>query len=270
MKKKFSLVLFVLALGLIALFAMPVQAATKKQLKVGTTYKLDLDGDGKKESFEITYESRDNRADFYFVHKGVKDNVFFGRTVVATYYRYSKKNAYIFLERYYASRGSDMAIYRYTKNGLQLVQDPIDFDCESVSFESFLKKSGKNIYFTGRPYWAYGIASLEEGSMSYGSYEFVAHYKLDTKTHTFKLVSKTLTPKKKYKVVYTGSKYRTSTKITKDNKKGIWLKPGKSYTIKGYRVVKTSSGTLYRLKVANSSGKTGWFTSSSALSFKAK
>ena len=200
---------------------------------------------------------------------GKKNNIFIARGCILYYYKYSKKNVFLLVERSLYG-GHEILVYKFSGNTIKQVQE-LKTSCFSAP--NIKSASGKKLTIILSPYHNNQIKCLKNYNLpNWRNVEFKKIYKISTSAHKFKSSSNFVKPVKAYPLYYYGSgTYATSSDSLKDNGKGVKLKYGKKYTLKQARIVPyTQNGfkmDYARFQVADSKGNTGWFDSREDLNF---
>ena len=271
MKKIHSLFLVALFILTTMLLSCSAFAATKLvELKeAGKEYRsYDFNGDGKSDKFKADFVGVENGYINIYLN-GKKNNIFIARGCILYYYKYSKKNVFLLVERSLYG-GHEILVYKFSGNTIKQVQE-LKTSCFSAP--NIKSASGKKLTIILSPYHNNQIKCLKNYNLpNWRNVEFKKIYKISTSAHKFKSSSNFVKPVKAYPLYYYGSgTYATSSDSLKDNGKGVKLKYGKKYTLKQARIVPyTQNGfkmDYARFQVADSKGNTGWFDSREDLNF---
>ena len=271
MKKIHSLFLVALFILTTMLLSCSAFAATKLvELKeAGKEYRsYDFNGDGKADKFKADFVGVENGYINIYLN-GKKNNIFIARGCILYYYKYSKKNVFLLVERSLYG-GHEILVYKFSGNTIKQVQE-LKTSCFSAP--NIKSASGKKLTIILSPYHNNQIKCLKNYNLpNWRNVEFKKIYKISTSAHKFKSSSNFVKPVKAYPLYYYGSgTYATSSDSLKDNGKGVKLKYGKKYTLKQARIVPyTQNGfkmDYARFQVADSKGNTGWFDSREDLNF---
>lgn len=255
---------------LIVLLSVPAYASTTKTLKQGKTYKsLDFNGDGKKDSFKYKYDGRygANSGKATITLNGRSQKIFAARGLAVNYYKYSRKQIYLFIYTHQYGGGT-MMVYRYKGNKLVKVNRSL----AQMASPSFHHASGKYVYLEESPYHQNQIASLKEAEIGseYGYItSFLVKYKLNTKKRKISLASRYADTLKPYPLIFAGTTFTTSSSPTSINSRGLVLHNG-DYVELVQAYFKKTSGSYPHYKLylkVRSNNQSGWFESSTSVPF---
>ena len=105
-------------------------AATVKTLTTEKTYKtLDLNGDGRKDTFQIWgYDQQSGNVKFTL--NGKTTEVFVARGIGCTYYKYNNANEYLLVYMHQFGGGT-LSAYRYVNGTLKRVNEALGMDARN-------------------------------------------------------------------------------------------------------------------------------------------
>ena len=261
-------VLFMFATTLLSCSAFASTKLVQLKEKDKTYSSYDFNGDGKADKFKVSFNGTENGYINIYLN-GKKNTIFIARGCLLYYYKYSKKNEFLLVERSLYG-GHEILVYKFSGNKIKEVQE-LKTSCFSAPNIGSAK--GKKLTIKLSPYHMNQIKCLKNYTLpNYECVSFNKIYKIDTSAHKFKSSSNYIKPVKNYPLYYYGSgTYATSSDSLKDNGKGVKLEYGKKYTLKQARIVPyTQNGydmDYARFQVADSNGNTGWFDSREELNF---